>query len=300
MGLGRFGRLAFRNFVRSQDIKPALATTDLPTLSYSDGGLLVLPRNYLSGAVTTRASATNIAIAAFQVRDFTDAQNMVRASSITKILNQTWAAGDSAGGLNATDFATGGSGAEANTWYHVFIIKHANGTVDAGFDKSTTATNLLSGSGYTYYRRVGSILTDGSENILNFVQRGNHWTWAAPVGTAVTTINATTAFTITLSGIPTGFRVLGEFNVHATDGNEFAGYLSSLDADDEVPDVITTPARPWANVWGNANNDPSTKMLLRVNASAQIRARFEWGAGTAQDELNFAALGWFDELGRYD
>ena len=58
--------------------------------------------------------------------------------------------------------------------FHVYLLGNAAGTsADIGFDTSLTATNLLAdaaviAAGLTTYRRVGSVLTDGSANIIAF------------------------------------------------------------------------------------------------------------------------------------
>ena len=100
------------------------------------------------------------------------------SAAITKQIDATWAAGDDVGGLF--------SGTVANsTWYHVFLIRNPNtDTVDAGFDTSASAANAP--SGYTQYRRLGSVLTDGSANITGFSCRemaggGLQFLWDDPV-----------------------------------------------------------------------------------------------------------------------
>lgn len=95
------------------------------------------------------------------------------ASALTKQIDANWVAGNNAGGFPSTLTLS------ADTWYAVFVIKHADGTVDAGFDTSITATNLLSDSGYSFYRRIGWVRTDASSNILGFEQTGPRFIWDA-------------------------------------------------------------------------------------------------------------------------
>lgn len=92
---------------------------------------------------------------------------LVLASAMTKQIDASWSVGTNAGGLF--------SGSVANsTWYYVHIIrKDSDGSIDIGFDTSITAANKP--AGYTYYRRIGSVITDGSANIRNFFQYGNRF-----------------------------------------------------------------------------------------------------------------------------
>jgi hypothetical protein len=98
------------------------------------------------------------------------------SAALTKQIDANWVAGDGAGGFpSALALA-------ADTWYYFFVISSADGTtVDAGFDTSLTATNLLTdAAGYTKYRRVGAILTNSSSNIINFIQSGDYFWWKLP------------------------------------------------------------------------------------------------------------------------
>jgi len=103
--------------------------------------------------------------------DSTRAQILALDTALTKDLAAPWVVGNGNGGR---------AGAlTADTWYHVFLIKHANGTVDAGFDTSITASNLLTASTYDYYRRVGSIYYETAA-IRLFVQIGRDFLWDSP------------------------------------------------------------------------------------------------------------------------
>jgi hypothetical protein len=94
---------------------------------------------------------------------------------MTKQIDATWAAGDAAGGLSSSLTAPANS-----TWYHVHAIL-VDGSTDVGFDTSVTAANLVADHSATAYRRLGSVLTDGSANITQFLQVGDHFYWQTPV-----------------------------------------------------------------------------------------------------------------------
>jgi hypothetical protein len=108
------------------------------------------------------------------------------SGALIKSINSYWSAG-SGGGGRATIPLT------SHTWYHVFIIMAADGTIDAGFDTHINCTNLLADSGYTYFRRVGSVLWNVSTLRKWSWQRAEYVMWdpphafTAPGGQAVIT-----------------------------------------------------------------------------------------------------------------
>lgn len=123
---------------------------------------------HISGLVLSLDADTShdINITAGGARDSSDAFDIVLSKEFTKQIDAVWAAGDDAGGWPSG--LNGGAPAN-NTWYYVYLIAKRDGTVDAGFDSSATATNLLAdATGYVYYKAVGAILTDGSANIKAF------------------------------------------------------------------------------------------------------------------------------------
>lgn len=142
----------------------------------NDDYLPIIPPEYPTGYLTgCRLLADtdgdhDIQVSTGGARDATDAANITLASVITKQIDAVWAEGDDAGGFPSG--VNSGSPA-ASTWYYFFLIAKTDGTVDAGFDSSSTAANLLSdASTYTYYRHIGSILTDASSNIDKIVSIG--------------------------------------------------------------------------------------------------------------------------------
>lgn len=88
---------------------------------------------------------------------------MHNASALVKQIDANWAAGTNQGGFPS------GLTLTANTWYYIYLIGKTDGTVDAGYDTSATAANLLTdASAYTYYRAIGAVYTDSGPNIAGF------------------------------------------------------------------------------------------------------------------------------------
>ena len=77
-------------------------------------------------------------------------------------------------GLTGNGLLTGAR--VANTWYYIFLLQRdSDGVVAVCFDSNPTCANRP--SGYTHYRRIGSVRTDGVNNIWNYTQTGNKYTF---------------------------------------------------------------------------------------------------------------------------
>lgn len=85
-------------------------------------------------------------------------------SSMGKDLSGTWTPGDGNGGLG------NGLSISANTTYYIFVLSNSDSSnYDYGYDIDIDATNLLalsSSSGLTEFKRVGTVETDSSSNII--------------------------------------------------------------------------------------------------------------------------------------
>jgi len=302
MGIGsKLGRLSRLHFIRYEDIRPAPLLAELPTPTFTT---TPLPRNYFAGLVTSQDTDADhdINVAVGQARDTGDTGNILVTSTITKQLDATWAAGDDAGGLNDTDFASGSSGPEASTQYHVFLLgKTSNDAFDVGFDKNVSATNLLAdaaviAAGFTTYRRIASLKTDASENWVDYTQYGNHFVLTdPPTGTELTAMTDDTAVTITLPGCPTGISVLAECNCFLDENTVYEFYVSTMDQTDSA---ASRSAAPYLQFAGNAD-EKGRAFTIQTNTSAQFRVRPKVAASTF-DTFNVTCSGWFDDLGQYD
>lgn len=247
-----------------------------------------LPRSYLSGfAISNNATTTKLDVAAGACRDSTDSQNIVLTSAITAGLIQTsgsWAAGSTQNKLD--------TGARANsTWYHVYAIrKDTDGTGDFLFSLSASSPTMP--SGYTYFRRIGSVLTDGSGNITAFTQVGDEFIWSAQVRDVSAATAALSATLVTLS-VPTGVKVTARFRVSLGGSGALAdtSIWTSPDETDVAPDNATGKHTIYLNVAGR----PVDQTLgIRTNTSAQVRHRED----NTADVINVWTFGWADTRGR--
>lgn len=189
-----------------------------------------LPRGYRSGCnISNNATDTehDIDFSAGAVRDAGDSKNITLSSSLTKRIDASWSTGDNGGGLASAVSLS------ANTTYHCFVVDKTDGTFDAGFDTSLTATNLLSDSGGSAYRYCGSVVTDSSSNILQFIRAGNHFTWVTSVQDNNGTVS-TSRVNVALT-VPTGIRVMADiFGYTTSSGAGWVLFITNPDLTDEA------------------------------------------------------------------
>ena len=228
-------------------------------------------------------AAHDILVAAGSCVDSTGAQLLILASALSKRIDGGWGVGDGAGGLFSGSVA-------ADTWYHFFLIGKTDGTIDAGFDTSVTAANIP--SGYTLYRRIGSVLTDGSANILAFRQQGDEFLWNVPVNDVNTTNPGTAAVSPALT-VPESVRVEAILGIRwqNTTPVEATMLFTALDQADTAP---TSTLNDFT--IANQAQFASGRMRQRTSTSRQIRYRL-----SASDEatvFRIATHGWIDTRGR--
>ncbi|MGE4231943.1 MAG: hypothetical protein AB7F43_01320 [Bacteriovoracia bacterium] len=252
-----------------------------PTGTQGVTGLTKLGRGYIDGFILSNNSGdanNDIDISAGKARDSADAYDLETSTTITKQLDAAWAAGSAAGGLFSGSKA-------ASTWYHVFLIrKDADGTIDAGFDTSVSGANIP--AGYSNFRRIGSILTDGSSNIRGFNQYGNTFMWKDTTGSAEVssqTINDTyTAYTMR---VPSGLSVEAMISFFASYGSNNPAWSAR------------TPGTTNVVLIGRSENNGATEygnFRIYTDTSAQVEYRSNGVNGAT---LTAYANGWVDPRG---
>ena len=274
----------------------AVATDQVKVVAYTkaDGtavaGASGLPRSYLAGLQMSNDTDADhdISVAAGGCRDAADAANITLASAMVKRIDATWAAGTGNGGLSSSLSAPAN-----NTVYHVFAII-VGGSADVGFDTSITAANLVADHSATAYRRIGSVITDGSANILGFLQDGDtFWldTWIAEL-TNGTMANAGTTIGLT---VPTGLRVTAIFNASVGTNSRSASFYPG-DKTSAEPGYTTVPV----GQVGVAGGEGQSQVYCLTDTSGQIIARGSDGASAAVTDGSISLLGWIDRRGRDD
>jgi hypothetical protein len=155
---------AFQAIMKAAGKTPS-GSTELADASDILDSLQVLfwPENMITGytlANNVTDADHDVDVSTGRAMDSTNSFLMRLTSGLIKQIDASWAVGTNAGGMFTGTVAN-------NTWYAVFAIRaDADGSVDVGFDVSPVAANIP--GGYTAFRRIGWVLTDGSANILSF------------------------------------------------------------------------------------------------------------------------------------
>jgi hypothetical protein len=248
------------------------------------GSRLILPRGYISGCEISNnilAAATDIDFAVGQCRDSTNTVNIILSSGLTKQLNNTWAPGTNQGGLD--------TGAVGNNTYHCFLIRNnSTGAIDALFSLSATSPTMP--SGYTYFRRVGSILRE-SGSIVAFSQFGNRFDISLD-GVAPTTLtNAVTTATLIAMRVPTGISVRATIQGRTGGSVDHIAWITSPGAANVAPS--STPFS--GNLYFASTTGPAQFDLEVVtDTSGQIRYRKTTASSSAADLAYVTS--WVDSL----
>ena len=180
---------------------------------------------------------------------------------------------------------------ESDQTYHDFAILSGR-TVDFGYDTSVTATNLLSESGYVYYRRLGSRRTDGSANWYQFFQHGDRVLLDAAVRDVSTSSTGLDVVSHTLTSIPIGVRVEAIISITLDFNNTGFhkvghGDISTLTAPGSSDYDIETRAGHELNHW-NGELLTDTSSVVKSHSSAEV------------DFWDIQTRGWVDRRGKDD
>ena len=234
----------------------------------------------MSGLIVSNNSGnpdTDIDLSIGQALDSAKAEILKLSSSTTKDLSAVFAAGSGNGG-----FYQGGGLATDETYYGFIIKKDSDSSIDIYVDISSSAANIP--SGYTAYRRIGYVVTDGSGDILPFsaieISGGSvKITWDAQSNDISAT--APTASTpLTLQAPPNS---IARFTVlYANNATAYAWLQETTQ-----PDVIPSTAN--FHIQTSSGSDADVQEFERlVDGSSQIDTRAT-GAGS----------GWFVNTSGY-
>lgn len=243
------------------------------------------PPNYLTGLTLSNASGDtehDISIAVGSCRDIGNAANIVLSSVLVKRIDAAWGSGTNSGGMD--------SGAVGNNiTYGVFLIRNpATGDVDALF---STANLPSLPSGYSQYRRIGFVRTDGSANIRQFIQNGDEVLFRTPIFDVNASNVGSSRANYTLSVPPSSLAIVRHWGIPQSGGTSYI--LSNPDLTDVAASVTTNLSAD--NYATTATEMTPQRAMIRTNASSQISARFESGTTNA---LTISTLGYVDTRGK--
>lgn len=261
-----------------------LPAVDGSQLTNVNAGVSSKILNALGGLTLSTAGGTGLfSVAAGAANDSTNATTIVLASTLAKTTN-SWSVGNGNGALDTGTITN-------STWYHVFLIDNPTTvTVDVLISLSATAPSLP--TGYTLFRRIGSMKTDGSGHWTTFSQNGDEFLWKVPLAdaSAVASINGSTLVTVT---VPTGVEVYVKFAFLASFGSAQVAFAVTS------PDAIIAAVAiagfyhaivPVASAAAQAASD----MTVRTNTSAQINV-----SGNSTGAAYYVGTyGWIDRRGK--
>lgn len=246
----------------------------------SVAGISKLPKQItIANNVTDANNDIDFSAGNFQ---FSDGTGIASLSALTKRLDASWAVGTNQGGLF--------SGAKANsTWYHCFAIYNpTSGITDCGFDTSVSAANIP--SGYTKYKRVGSIKTNSSGNIISFYQRGKNFYWANRVFD-VSISTTYTSYTNSVLSVPPVDSIEAKIQVYFKVSDDVGTCYGLICPSFDLSSVGTSNFNLFS--YDNITEVEGTlsEFLLATNSSSQIRINFNRSVGCV---FYLFTIGWVD------
>lgn len=243
------------------------------------------PRGYIDGFTLSRSAATTIGFGAGTARDSTHAADIAQTTAWTKTL-AAFAAGTGNGSLDTGTIAN-------STGYHVFAISKAGGTTP-DYLISTSATAPTMPATYTLFRRIGWIKTDGSAQIIDFVQFGNKFVWKTPIADATGSALGTTSISLALS-TPGGVKtqpLINYFVILA--GASPVVFARSPDATDVAPSGASAASiTALSQAVGALTVPVADHSALQTGTSSEVYFR----ASAAATSLYVATFGWIDPRG---
>lgn len=248
--------------------------------------LSAYPKGQIFGLTLSAAGATaTFGIAAGQATDSTAVATLTLGSAYTKTTGP-WSVGTGNGALDTGSIA-------ANTWYHAYAIQRPD-TLVVDVIVSTNASAPSLPASYTLYRRIGSILTDGSSQWVKFVQLGDTFLWDAMVADLVNQPTSNTPALRALT-VPAGISTEAIFTVTAQDTNtntDITLVVSSPLVSSPTPAVGKGILIGAATTVGGSTIGAAMARIV-TDTSRQVRT-----SSQVTGNLWLSTVGWVDRRGR--
>jgi hypothetical protein len=250
------------------------------------------------GLITSNAAgatATAINVAAGNCRDGTNSINMQLIAPMTKKIDQVWAAG-SGNGMRDT-----GAIAASQTWHLFVIYNPTTKLVDVLASQSPTAPVLP--AGYTYFRRIWSILLDATSAIRQYIQIGDWCRLVTRSADYATQANGGLVAYLRKVTVPNGIKVEAEFFFQSTGAADANPYYSGIyDPDMGVPAAFGVPTQ-WAQIRRLARYTyPGNWVSYETYVCRQFTDTAQNIYTRSSDNVDVIALGvvaWRDDRGRF-
>lgn len=135
----------------------------------------LLPRGWIDGNILVNNGDTSriLDIRPGDSKDDTNSYDIRVDDIITKDMNSTWIEGQNAGMLD-----TGAIDDGSNEWFYIFrIMDVSTWELKTDILASRSLLSPLLPEGYTVKRYIGAFRTNGSSNIINFLQTDDYFKW---------------------------------------------------------------------------------------------------------------------------
>ncbi|GAB5506694.1 MAG: hypothetical protein Rhirs2KO_18570 [Rhizobiaceae bacterium] len=211
---------------------------------------------------------------------------MSLSSAIYKKLDATFAEGTGNGGM------VSGESLPTSGTIHVWLIMKADGTTDVcANNHASSGLSPTLPSGFTYKRRILSLRTDSSGNILPFVQHGDYIALNPPVNSADNVSVGTSVISQSLA-VPAGLEIEAHVAVQLLLSSAPAGaVVFDGTLDDQT---YNSPVGNQTIRTNGAGEVTAQTMFRRTNTSSQIKIVAE----TSASKFYMVVLGWRDTRGR--
>lgn len=241
---------------------------------------VAVPKNYRSGfdmAVNAGSQTTTIDVAPGITRGSGSPVELVATMSGVLQASGAWSAGSGGNKLDA-------GVRQANSWYHLFVLRRVlGGEADLLFSLSRNAPVVP--AGYELVRRLGSIRTDASGNILPFINKGRHFIWhTPPLDVAITSSAVSGVYTIS---VPPGAPVMARLGIFTSGGDSYSSYMSP----DTAPILPGFTSYVGGNVVSTGTTGDYGASESQVMTNDAAAARFSTGAVTASS-FRVVTYGW--------
>jgi hypothetical protein len=247
----------------------------------STGSSGIIPGMIYGLTLSTAGSSATFGIAAGRATDSTFMDTMVLASAYTKTTS-AWAVGSGNGAMDTGTVAN-------STWYHVYLIKNISANiVDVIF--STSASSPTLPSGYTIFRRIGSMKTNGSAQWNSFYQEGDYF---FVVEVTDFSYGGTSAMTLRTLSVPTGIILFPLIKGYSSSVNNTGSTLKVAPASNSalsrsIGGSSANGAGTGIYIYGGAEIGPTT------NTSAQIYVQ----VSSTSNGGSLLTAGWIDRRGK--
>lgn len=247
-----------------------------------------MARGHIAGLITANGTDTDheIDIADGEARSAGNDADLVLATGVTIDIEDSGVLGLFSGAVAAL------------TTYHVFIIKKdSDGTISAGFDIDIDCANIP--SGYTAYRRIWSVMTDGGADIWQYTQVRDLCVWTEP-DVHSQLVGASESFETVHA--PQGLALLVTMNVYCYHGNlPRIAVVSSPYNSDEAPSLAAGPLyNAEAYVVEPLGIDFEMASASQVTILTDTAARVRMRASDANTTIKTSPLWHEDRRGRDD